>query len=44
MMSEEIKTALAIAAIVAGFTFGLALVQKFLPSFVVTTQGNLISR
>lgn len=42
--SDAMKTGLGIAAIVAGFVFGLALVNKFLPQFAATSQGNLISR
>lgn len=38
------KTGVGIAAIVAGFVFGLALVQKFLPSLTTTSQGNLIAK
>lgn len=43
-MSGTMKTALGIAAIVGGFVLGLALVQKFIPQFAVTMQGNLIAK
>lgn len=39
-----IKTGLGVAAIVSGFVFGLALVNKFLPSLTTTAQGNTIAR
>lgn len=43
-MSAALKTGLGVAAIVAGFAFGMALVQKYLPSLATTAQGNLVAR
>lgn len=40
-MSDAIKTGLGIAAIVTGFIFGMALVKKFVPQLVTTSQGNV---
>lgn len=41
---SAMKTGIGIAAIVAGFVFGLALINKFLPSLTTTNQGNLIAK
>lgn len=43
-MSSTLKTGVGIGAIVLGFMFGLALINRFLPQFATTAQGNLIAK